>query len=104
MVSYLRLNSRASASRRISCSKGVKLEEFPFRRLIARARKVVEDFGSARHVSNERVHLLVTDIKAAELIEREVITRAQTKDLAMQEDVEALEFVTEVLINHGASG
>ena len=104
MVSYLRFSSRASASRRKSCSKGVRLEDFPLRRLIARARKLVENFGGARHPSNERVHLLVADVEAAELIERETIARAQTKDLAMQEDVEALEFVIEVSIDQGASG
>jgi hypothetical protein len=81
-----------------------EVEGFPLRRLIARLRKVVADFGCARRLSNERVNLLVADVEAAELIEGETIARAQTKDLTMQEDVEAQEFVIEVLIDHGASG
>jgi hypothetical protein len=81
-----------------------EVEAFPLRRIIASLRKVVEDFSCARHLSNERVDLLVADVETPELIKRETIARTQTKDLAMQKDIEAPEFGIEVLIVHGASG
>ncbi|MEJ7598234.1 MAG: hypothetical protein WKG01_10020 [Kofleriaceae bacterium] len=53
---------------------------------------------------DERVDLLVADVDAAKLVERKLVAGTQAQDLAVDQQIEALQLVREVPGHQPASG
>ena len=61
-----------------------EVERGPFRRVFGLARQLFENLRANAIVSHQRIDLFIAYIEAAELIQRELIACAKTKNLAMK--------------------